>query len=43
MLTHQLHEPERACAHWRTHRRAFPQGRYEDEIARAIAELGCTP
>jgi len=41
ILTRQLHDAPRACAHWRAHRERFPKGRYETEIAQARSELHC--
>ncbi len=41
ILTHQLSEHARACAHWAAHVRAFPSGRYDLEIAQARETLGC--
>jgi len=42
LLTHQLRDPPRACAHWRRHQRQFGGGRYRDEVTRAQQALGCT-
>ena len=41
ILTHQLSDRARACAHWAAHVRSFPSGRYDLEIAQARESLGC--
>jgi transmembrane sensor len=41
LLTHQLRDPARACAHWRWHQGQFDGGRYREEVARAERALGC--
>ena len=41
LLTHQLRDPARACAHWRWHQGQFDGGRYRDEVTRAERALGC--
>jgi transmembrane sensor len=41
LLTYQVGDRLRACAHWRRHRARFGAGRYEDEVERAWERLGC--
>lgn len=41
LLTHQLRDPRRACAHWARHERQFVRGRYEAEVSQAQAALDC--
>jgi transmembrane sensor len=41
LLTHQLRDARRACAHWAAHRRRFPGGRYGEEVEQARASLAC--
>lgn len=43
ILTTQLQDTPRACAHWRNHAREFPSGRYEQEVSVARRQLGCEP
>ncbi|GMU62043.1 MAG: hypothetical protein AMXMBFR34_38060 [Myxococcaceae bacterium] len=43
ILSTQLQDPVRACAHWRSHAREFPSGRYEEEVSVARRQLGCEP
>ena len=40
MLTWQLSDA-RACAHWASHRLAFPEGRYAREVERAMERAKC--
>jgi transmembrane sensor len=42
ILTHQLKDEARACEHWAKHRRQYPQGAYDDEVARAVDALRCS-
>lgn len=41
LLSHQLHAPAQACAHWRWHLSQFGAGRYAAEVARERKTLGC--
>ncbi len=41
ILTRQIRDPRRACAHWRQHVAAFPLGRYEREVGAVREQLGC--
>jgi transmembrane sensor len=41
ILTRQLADAPRACAHWQAHRARFEGGRYEVEIAQARVTLHC--
>lgn len=41
ILTYQLNDAARACAHWRDHQRRHPQGRYDEEVQQALQRLGC--
>jgi transmembrane sensor len=41
LLTHQIGDARRACAHWAAHDRHYPDGRYRDEVARSRRALGC--
>jgi transmembrane sensor len=41
LLTHQLHDARRACAHWAWHERSFRGGIYRDEVARSRDALKC--
>lgn len=41
ILTRQLHDVPRACEHWAAHRARFERGRYEPDVVRAVAALGC--
>lgn len=41
ILSFQLRQRERACAHWAEHRRAFPRGTYAQEVAQAMEQEGC--
>jgi transmembrane sensor len=43
IYTWQLREPAAACAHWAQHRRDYPAGRFDAEVDRALASLGCGP
>jgi len=43
MLTNQLADRQRACAHWARHLRRYERGRYAVEIAQARRRLRCTP
>jgi ferric-dicitrate binding protein FerR (iron transport regulator) len=37
----EIEDRARACAHWASHARSFPSGRYAVEVARALSRLGC--
>lgn len=41
ILTYQLKDTSRACAVWREHREAHPEGRYAAQVQRAEESLGC--
>ncbi|WP_240359632.1 FecR domain-containing protein [Pyxidicoccus trucidator] len=41
LLTHQLKDAQRACAHWARHERQFPRGRYAEAVQRARETLSC--
>jgi hypothetical protein len=41
LLSYQLGDRDRACAHWRAHTRTFGAGRYGREVAQASGALGC--
>jgi transmembrane sensor len=41
ILTYQLADRERGCAHWRRHQRQFGGGTFAAEVQRAQAKLGC--
>jgi transmembrane sensor len=41
ILTHQLRDRERACAHWGQHARRFAAGRYVEEVLQATRALEC--
>ncbi|MFZ5443463.1 MAG: FecR domain-containing protein [Myxococcota bacterium] len=41
IYTWQVKDPAAACAHWAQHRREYPAGRFEAEVDRALASLGC--
>jgi len=43
ILTYQQSNATRACAHWTSHRRTFPAGRYEREIRSAMETAQCEP
>lgn len=43
ILTYQLGDRERACAHWHAHEARFPGGQYAPEVARAKGQAECTP
>jgi transmembrane sensor len=43
LLTHQIRDARRACAHWAAHERSFRGGRYRDEVARSQRALKCEP
>ena len=43
ILTHQLDDSRRACAHWVKHRATFPEGRYAREVKAARERLQCAP
>jgi hypothetical protein len=42
ILTYQLADRERGCAHWHRHERRFPSGTFAAEVQRAEQRLGCT-
>ncbi|MCH9680902.1 MAG: FecR family protein [Deltaproteobacteria bacterium] len=41
ILSTQLSDHDKACAHWKSHRKQFTAGRYERAITRATQRLGC--
>jgi len=41
LLTHQIRDARRACAHWAWHERSFRGGIYRDEVARSRDALKC--
>jgi transmembrane sensor len=41
LLTYQLKDRARACAHWRVHQSRFPNGRYDNEVRGAVQHLRC--
>jgi transmembrane sensor len=41
LLTYQIGDAARACAHWRAHARSFGHQRYDREIEQAERTLGC--
>lgn len=41
ILTYQLVDRERGCAHWRRHERQFAGGAFAAEVQRAEQKLGC--
>ncbi|MHB8875432.1 MAG: FecR domain-containing protein [Myxococcaceae bacterium] len=43
ILTRQLADKVRACAHWQAHLEGFPDGRYGREVSQAREELRCPP
>lgn len=43
IYTWQLKDQPAACAHWKQHRREYPEGRFDVEIDRAAETLGCAP
>lgn len=42
LLTHQIRDTRRACAHWAWHARQFVRGRYDAEVSQAQASLDCS-
>jgi transmembrane sensor len=42
VLSYHLTDRAAACAHWAAHRRAFPEGRYAQEISDVEASIRCT-
>jgi len=42
ILARRLHDPVRACAHWREHLTRFPATRYRTQIAASMDSLGCS-
>lgn len=42
ILTDQMHDSAKACAHWKKHASAFGEGRYGVEVQRASARAGCS-
>ena len=42
ILTLQMGDKVRACAHWRQHQGQFPGGRYDREVAQARGKLECS-
>lgn len=42
ILTDQMHDSAKACAHWKKHAAAFGEGRYGVEVQRASARAGCS-
>lgn len=43
ILTWQMKDAAAACAHWAQHQREYPEGRFDGEVDRAAASLGCAP
>jgi transmembrane sensor len=43
LLTYQLRDTRRACAHWTWHRAQYAPGRYQAEVGSAMASLKCGP
>jgi transmembrane sensor len=43
ILTWQIKDTASACAHWAQHQREYPEGRFDGEVDRAAASLGCPP
>ncbi|MGQ0504399.1 MAG: FecR domain-containing protein [Myxococcaceae bacterium] len=43
ILTHQIQDASRACAHWRRHTRQYSGGRYRQDVKRAQSALDCPP
>lgn len=43
IYTWQLKDQPAACAHWKQHRREYPEGRFDVEIDRAAQALECAP
>ncbi|WP_342373765.1 FecR family protein [Myxococcus stipitatus] len=41
LLTHQLKDSRRACAHWDLHERRFRRGHYAESVQRARGALSC--
>jgi transmembrane sensor len=41
LLTYQLKDAQRACAHWARHERQFRRGRYAEAVQRARGTLSC--
>ncbi|WP_245815055.1 FecR domain-containing protein [Cystobacter ferrugineus] len=41
LLTYQLEDAQRACAHWARHERQFQRGRYAEAVQRARETLSC--
>ncbi|MFP2923726.1 FecR domain-containing protein [Pyxidicoccus sp. 3LG] len=41
LLTYQLKDAQRACAHWDRHERQFRRGRYAEAVQRARGTLSC--
>jgi transmembrane sensor len=41
LLTYQLKDAQRACAHWARHERQFLRGRYAEAVQRARGTLSC--
>ena len=41
LLTHQIGDARRACAHWAWHERSFRGGVYRDEVTRSRSSLKC--
>ncbi|WP_143195786.1 FecR domain-containing protein [Archangium sp. Cb G35] len=41
LLTYQLEDAQRACAHWARHERQFQRGRYAESVQRARETLSC--
>jgi transmembrane sensor len=42
LLTHQIRDARRACAHWARHERQFHGGIYRDQVASAQRALQCS-
>ena len=41
LLTYQVRDAKRACAHWAAHRRTYERGRYDAEVRTATQHLSC--
>jgi hypothetical protein len=41
IYTWQLKDQVAACAHWKQHRREYPEGRFDVEVDRALETMGC--
>lgn len=41
ILSHQLHDTARACAHWSKHAAEYPSGRYQQAVTSELSNLKC--